>query len=93
LREYELIYIIRPDMEEEEREEVISKVGQRVTDAGGQVTKVEHWGKRHLAYPIEKLHEGYYVLSHIQLEPQMVKEVERDLGLVEEIIRYLIVHI
>ena len=90
---YELVYIVRPDMEEEEREEVISKVGQWVTDVGGEVTKVEHWGKRRLAYHIERLREGYYVLSHIQLEPQTVKEVERNLGLAEEIIRYLIVRI
>lgn len=91
MRGYELVYIVRPDMEEEEREQVIEKVGQWVTGTGGQVTKVERWGKRRLAYPIEKLREGYYVLSHIQLGPQMVKEVERNLDLAEEIIRYLIV--
>ncbi len=93
MRGYELVYIVRPDMEEEEREEVISKVGQLVTNTGGEVTKVERWGKRRLAYPIGELREGYYVLSHVQLEPQMVKEVERSLGLAEEIIRYLVVRI
>ena len=91
MRDYELVYIVRPDMEDEEREKVISKVDQLVANTGGQVNKVERWGKRRLAYPIGKLREGFYVLSHVQLEPQMVKEVERNLDLAEEIIRYLIV--
>jgi len=91
LREYELIYIVRPDVEEEALEEISKKVDQVVTGNGGQVTEVKRWGKRHLAYPIQKLKEGYYVLNRIQLEPQMLKEVERSLTLSEEIIRYLIV--
>ena len=63
----------------------------RTTGNGGQVAEVKRWGKRRLAYPIQKLKEGYYVLNRIQLEPQMLKEVERSLTLSEEIIRYLIV--
>lgn len=91
MREYELIYIVRPDVEEEALEEIGKKVDQVVTGNGGQVTEVERWGKRRLAYPIQKLKEGYYVLNRIQLEPQMLKEVERSLTLSEAIIRYLIV--
>jgi len=93
LREYELIYIVRPDVEEEALEEISKKVDQVVTSNGGQVTEVKRWGKRRLAYPIQKLKEGYYVLNRIQLEPQMLKEVERSLTLSEEIIRYLIVRV
>jgi small subunit ribosomal protein S6 len=93
LREYELIYIVRPDVEEETLEELSKKVDQFVTGSGGQVTEVKRWGKRRLAYPIQKLKEGYYVLNRIQLEPQMLKEVERSLTLSEEIIRYLIVRV
>lgn len=93
MREYELTYIVRPDMEEEALEEISKKVEQVVTGNGGQVTEVKHWGKRRLAYPIQKLREGYYVLNRIQLEPQMLKEVERSLTLSEEIIRYLIVRV
>ncbi len=93
MREYELIYIVRPDVEEEALEEISKKVDQVVTGNGGQVTEVKPWGKRRLAYPIQKLKEGYYVLNRIQLEPQMLKEVERSLTLSEEIIRYLIVRV
>ena len=93
MREYELIYIVRPDVEEEALEEISKKVDQVVTGNGGQVTEVERWGKRRLAYPIQKLMEGYYVLNRIQLEPQMLKEVERSLTLSEEIIRYLVVRV
>lgn len=91
MREYELIYIVRPDVEEEALEEIGKKVEQVVTSNGGQVTEVKRWGKRRLAYPIQKLKEGYYVLNRMQLEPQMLKEVERGLTLSEEIIRYLVV--
>lgn len=93
MREYELIYIIHPDVEEETLEEISKKVDQIVTGNGGQVMEVKRWGKRRLAYPIQKLNEGYYVLNRIQLEPQMLKEVERSLTLSEEIIRYLIVRV
>ncbi len=91
MREYELIYIVRPDVEEEALEEISKKVDLVVTGNGGQVTEVKRWGKRRLAYPIHKSKEGYYVLNRIQLEPQMLKEVERSLTLSEEVIRYLIV--
>ncbi len=93
MREYELIYIARPDLEEAALEEVSKKVNQVVTGNGGQVMEVKHWGKRRLAYSIQKLKEGYYVLNRIQLEPQMLTEVERSLTLSEEIIRYLIVRV
>lgn len=93
LREYELIYIVRPDLEEEALEEISKKVGQVVTGNGGRVTEVKSWGKRRLAYPIQKLKEGYYVLNRMELEPEMLKEVERSLTLSEEIIRYLVVRI
>lgn len=93
MREYELIYIVRSDMEEVALEEVTKKVDQVVTGNGGRVTEVKRWGKRRLAYPIQKLKEGYYVWNRIQLEPQMLKEVERGLTLSEEIVRYLIVRV
>lgn len=93
MREYELVYIVRPDVEEEALEEINKKIDQVVTGYGGQVTEMTPWGKRRLAYPIQKLKEGYYILNRIQLEPQMLKEVERSLTLSEEIIRYLIVRI
>lgn len=93
MREYELIYIVRPDVEEEVIEAVSKKVGQVVTSKGGQVTEMKRWGKRRLAYPIHRLKEGYYVLNRIQLEPQALKEVERSLTLSEEIVRYLIVRV
>ncbi len=93
MREYELIYIVRSGVEEEALEEISKKVDQIVTGTGGQVTEVKRWGKRRLAYPIQKLKEGYYVLNRIQLEPQMLKEVERSLTLSEEIIRYLIARV
>ncbi len=93
MREYELVYIVRPDMEEEGLEAVKSKVNEAINANGGQVKEVDVWGKRRLAYPIQRLREGYYIVNRVQLEPKAIKEVERSLKLSEEVIRYLLVRI
>lgn len=93
MREYELIYIVRPDLEEEALEEISKKIERVVTDSGGQVKEVKPWGRRRLAYPIQQLKEGYYVLNRMALEPPMLKEVERSLTLSEEVIRYSVVRV
>lgn len=93
MREYELVYIVRPDMEEEGLEAVKSKVNEVISASGGQVKEVDAWGKRRLAYPIQRLWEGYYIVNRVQLEPKAIKEVERSLKLSEEVIRHLLVRI
>lgn len=93
MREYELVYIVRPDMEEEGLEAVKSKVNEVISASGGQVKEVDVWGKRRLAYPIQRLWEGYYIVNRVQLEPKAIKEVERSLKLSEEVIRHLLVRI
>jgi small subunit ribosomal protein S6 len=80
-------------MEEEGLEAVKSKVNEAINANGGQVKEVDVWGKRRLAYPIQRLREGYYIVNRVQLEPKAIKEVERSLKLSEEVIRYLLVRI
>lgn len=93
MRDYELGIIIYPEAEEEDVAAVVEKLGQIIVDSGGQVTRTDMWGKRKLAYPIRKFKEGYYVFMQTQLEQEGIEELERNLKLTEEIIRYLFVRI
>jgi len=90
MREYELVIIVHPDLEETALNEAITKVQSWITDAGGQVTKTDLWGKRRLAYPIRKQTQGHYVLMNISMEPKFGVELERNLRILEPVIRFLV---
>ena len=90
MNRYELTYIIDTALEEEARKELIEKISSLIAQNGGEVEKVdETWGKRRLAYPINDKPEGYYVLVHYTAETTVPKEIERNLGIAEGIMRYL----
>lgn len=93
MRSYELVIITRPDLDDESFDAVVEKVKTLLTVDGAEVTSVDKWGRRNLAYPINKLTEGQYVLMNMQLQPQRIIEVERELHLDEQIIRHLIVRV
>lgn len=93
MRDYELVFIVQPEVDEEGLAAVVDRVNQLIGGNGGQVTQVDSWGKRRLAYPIRKCREGYYVVMQVQLEPEATKELERNLGLTEGIIRHLLVRV
>ncbi len=90
-REYELTFVIRPDMDDEEFAAVTDKVTGYVQAAGGEVTSTSLWGRRRLAYPIRRFVEGYYVFMLIQMEASDLAELDRSLRLNEDIIRHLVV--
>jgi small subunit ribosomal protein S6 len=90
MREYELVFIIHPDLDENATNEVLDRVKGWITEAGGSVDKVDPWGNRKLAYPIKKQTSGQYYLLNIQVEPSFVAELERNLRFVEAIMRFLI---
>ena len=91
MREYELIYIIHPDLEDAAIEEVVSKVNSWITDGGGKILKSDSWGKKKLAYPINKQTEGSYIRSDIEMPPTFGVQLERNIQLHEQIIRFLLV--
>ncbi len=93
MREYELVFIIQPDLEETAVEEAIKRVQGWITDAGGKVDKTDQWGKRKLAYPIRKQTEGHYVLMNVSMAPTFGSELERNMRLYEPIMRYLLTNI
>jgi len=91
MREYELVYIVQPDLEEEALTEIMDRVAGWITDSGGNVQKIDLWGKRQLAYPIRKLREGQYVLLHATLPPEICSTLERNFRFLEPVLRFLII--
>jgi small subunit ribosomal protein S6 len=91
MRSYELGFILHPDVEQEDVTSAVDKVKQYVTAGSGEVTSVDVWGRRELAYPIRRQQYGTYVFLQAQIAPQAIDELERNLKLDEEILRYLLV--
>lgn len=90
MREYELVFIVDPDLESTAFEEIVERVQGWIKDEGGQVDKTDIWGKKQLAYPIRKKNEGQYVLLETQLPPTAITGVEYNLNLLEPVMRFMI---
>jgi len=90
MREYEYVFIVHPDLDENAFKELIDKIKGWITGAGGQVVKVDLWGRRKLAYPIRKQTEGQYVLLDTVMSPDYSAELERNVRFLEPILRYLV---
>jgi small subunit ribosomal protein S6 len=93
MRIYENLFIVRPDATEEEIDHLVDGMSKTVTSGGGTVDKVEKWGKRKLAYRVEKHREGSYVLMQFTAGPELVKEFERRLRVQDSVIKFLSVRI
>jgi small subunit ribosomal protein S6 len=89
LRPYEILLIVDPRPTDEEVAALLTQLGEQVKSLGAEVTKVENWGKRRLAYDIRKQREGTYAVFEVSAEPSMVKEFERQLRLNENVLRFL----
>jgi small subunit ribosomal protein S6 len=92
-RTYELMFIVRPDMPEEEQQKLISTLETVVTSSGGSVHKVDIMGKRRLAYVVRKFHDGIYVLLTVEGSGGLVHELERRLRVTEQVIKFITVRI
>ena len=92
MNRYEMIYIIDADLEEAARKELIEKVSALITNNGGEIEKVdETWGKRKLAYAIDYKTEGWYVLVNFKAPVELPRELERNLQINENVLRYLVI--
>lgn len=89
MRKYEVMYIIRPDIEQEAVQAAVEKF-QGIISNGGEITKHDVMGKRRLAYEIKKFRDGVYVLVNFNATPEVVSELERIMKISDEVIRYLI---
>jgi small subunit ribosomal protein S6 len=90
MRDYELVLIVHPDVDENSFKELIEKVQGWITEAGGTVAKVDLWGKRRMAYLINKQREGQYVLLRTQMDPKFSATLERNLRFTEPVLRFLL---
>ena len=91
MRDYEFTFIVQPNLEDEDRTALVEQVQTWITEAGGNVVKVDHWGQRKLAYPIEDYEQGYYVLMNVQMTGEEIRELERRMQISEPVLRYLTV--
>lgn len=90
MRKYEMMYVLRPDLTEENVSAVVDKLKNLVTDQGGEITEFKEMGKRRLAYEIKHLREGIYFLMNFDATPEIVAELERITRISDEVIRYLV---
>ena len=91
LLKYDVIYILDPNSTPEEATAVSSKIEQIVADAKGTLLKKDDWGKRRLAYLVQKHREGNYVFMHVSVSPETIAEITRNLRLLEKVIKFSIV--
>ena len=91
MNKYELAVVVSAKIEDEARAEVIEKVKDLVTRFGGNVTDVDEWGKKRLAYEIQKMKEAYYYFIHFEAETSVPGEVERRIRIMDNVLRYLCV--
>ncbi len=92
-RIYELMFIVRPDMTEEDQDKLVANLESQVGTAGGTVKSVERMGKRRLAYLVRRFQDGIYILMTLEGDGAMVKEVERRLRVTEPVIKFITVRV
>lgn len=92
MNKYELVCIFNPNTDEEKRNQLLDKF-KGIIEADGEIENVDEWGLRKLAYEIDKLKEGYYVLINFTTNPDTPKELDRNFKIADEVIRHMIVRV
>jgi small subunit ribosomal protein S6 len=90
MRDYELMCVVHPDLDENALSEMVKRISGWVTDNGGTVVKADVWGKRQLAYPIRKQKQGQYVLFQVNMAPSTGAILARNLRFQEPVLRFLL---
>jgi small subunit ribosomal protein S6 len=93
MRRYELMLVLRPDAPDDRSQAVIDRTTRQITAAGGQIVKVAPWGRRRLAYPIDRYREGAYHIVLFEAPADAIVELERGLLITEEVLRHLVVRV
>jgi small subunit ribosomal protein S6 len=91
MHSYEVVFIVHPDLDENNLKGVVERVQGWISTAGGSIDKVDLWGKRRMAYAIRKQREGQYVFIEAQFAPTFSAELERNLRLLEPVMRYSVI--
>jgi len=90
MRKYETMFILNVGLSKEQLPSKVERFTTLITNNGGQIDKISEWGKRRLAYEIDKQREGYYFLINFTAEPSVTKELERVFRITEDIVRYAV---
>ena len=91
MRIFVSLYVLQPTLDEEAVKALVERFSTLITEQGGQVEKIDQWGKRKLAYPIKDFREGYYVLMNFSADADTPQELERVYKITDDVIRYLII--
>ena len=91
MNKYELALVVSAKLEDEERDAVVEKAKGFITRYNGTITEVEEWGKKRLAYEIQKMHEGFYYFIHFEADTTCPGELEREMRIMDNVLRYLVV--
>ncbi len=93
LQDYEMVFIVSPEIADEELEGKVNNVSEFITGREGVMSEVEVWGKRKLAYPLKHFLEGNYVLARFKLSPVRCRELEANIEISEDILRHLLIKV
>ncbi|HEY8693576.1 MAG TPA: 30S ribosomal protein S6, partial [Chloroflexota bacterium] len=93
MRDYELSFVVRPDIDDKSIKAAADRVQGLITQRGGSLTNVQEWGKRRLAYKIQHLAEGTYFVYRLQMEPSAAAEIEHELNLDEQVLRFIMIYL
>ncbi|NLB61507.1 MAG: 30S ribosomal protein S6 [Clostridiales bacterium] len=93
MNKYESVYVINASIGDEAINGKVAKFNELIATNGGNVTKVDEWGKRRLAYPIDYVTEGYYVLINFEGDSELPKELERNFRIDESVIRFVVIRV
>jgi small subunit ribosomal protein S6 len=91
MHKYELVIIIHPDLDDEAIEQALDRIKGWITDGGGSIDKIDKWGKRRMSYEIQKQNEGIYYLLNVSMLPTSIVELERNMTILESVMRHMIV--
>ena len=93
MRRYELMLVIRPDVADDKSQALVDRTTRQIVAAGGQIVKVAPWGRRRLAYPIDRHREGSYQIILFEAPPGAITELEHTLLITEEVLRHLVTRV
>ncbi|MDX8363253.1 MULTISPECIES: 30S ribosomal protein S6 [Bacillaceae] len=91
MRKYEIMYIIRPNIDDESKKAVVERFSNVLTEKGAEIAEVKEWGKRRLAYEINDFRDGYYMILQVASNAEAINEFDRLAKISEDIIRHIVV--
>ena len=90
---YEIVTIVDPQIADEDVPKMSEKINEFITSRGGSIARVQRWGRRRLAYPLQRHTEAHYLLTTFALEPQHASELEADLVLAQEVLKHMVIKV